>query len=561
MKKIKNLFGIFFLFLSLTAPLGVGAKASNDQLTIGTSQEFETLNPIIHQMAATAHILGMTNRVLTIANAQWEYECVLCVDIPTFENGMVKKISEGGREKLLVQWEIKENAEWGDGKPITGEDVKASWQIASSPNVTVGEKEVFTRVEDITVDPQNPRRFTMKFARTDYDYYQMGLFFIVPKHLEGPVFEKTKNEPLAYEKQTTYVIDPTNPGLYSGPYLVKEVKLGSHVILEPNPYFYGEKPKIKRIVHKYIPDTQTLEANLRSGTIDMINEVALKFDQALSLQKRTKDSDPFQVLFRDGVTYEHIDLNLRDDMLKDVRVRQALLYGVDRQKLMQALFEGKQKVALHNTHPQDELYTEDVRRFPYDPDKAKGLLDETGWKATADGYRYKDGKKLSFTLITTAHDKTRELIEVFLQDQWRQIGVGIEIKNEPPRVFFGDTVRLGQYPHMAMFAWVGRPHVPYLATIHPGSIPTKENGYNGQNSGAWVNKEVGELLDKIMVTFDVNERKKLMQRVLALYAEEVPVIPLYYRTEIVVAPKNLENFEITGHQFYSTYNVEKWNLR
>lgn len=537
------------------------AAPNNQQLVIGMSQEFDTMNPLISSMTAAKIIEYAVNRPLAMHDANWKAKCFLCTKIPTFENGLAKKIiDKDGKEKIIATWEIQPNAKWGDGVPVTGNDVKFSWIVARHPNVSVPSRDVYDRIEQITVDPTNPRRFTFKYSKAEFDYFLLKDNEIIPQHIEGPIFEASKNSAGLYEKQTAYVTNPTNPGLYAGPYVVQELKLGSHVTVVPNPNWYGDKPKIQRIIFKVVPSTQTLEANLVSGQIDMLNELGFSFDQALSFQKRMQPTDPYQVVIAQGATYEHIDLNLDNEILKDVRVRKALLYGVDRDKLVQALFEGKQKKAIHNVNPRDEYYTENVVLYPYDPAKAGQLLDEAGWKLGADGYRVKDAQKLSFTIMTTADNKTRELVEVFLQSEWKKIGIDLRIQNLPPRVFFADTTHKRAFQHMAMFAWVSGPDDPPDTTCLSTEIPNAANGWAGQNYTGWKNPKVDELLHQTLESFDVNTRKSLMQKMLYEYTNDVPTIPLYYRAEIAVIPKNLQGFALTGHNVYSTQAVEYWDL-
>lgn len=550
--------------LSFTAAFSVAHAATNKQLNIGINQEFENLNPIIAQMAASTYLYYMVGHPLVTINAQWKWECRLCVKLPTIENGGARIVDEKGKKTLYVDWEIQPNASWGDGKPVTGEDIKLSWQIGSDPAVSVGDKDVYDRIVDIKVDGKNPKKFTMKYKDVRYDYYQLGTLYIVPAHIEGAIYAKTKGKTGAYEKETSYNSNPTNPGLYNGPYVVKELKLSSHVILERNPHYYGHKPDIEKVVFKLIPDTKTLEANLVSGTIDMICELGMTFDQALAFDKRVA-KDPalktkFNTIFEDGMTYEHIDLNLHNPVLADIRVRQALMYSVDRDKLSQALFEGRQKKAISNVHPKDDYYTEDVVKYAFDPAKAMKLLEEAGYKKGANGILEKDGKKLSLTLMTTAQNKTRELVEVFLQEQWKKIGVEIVINNEPARVFFGETVRKGKYPAMAMFAWVSSPDNPPRSTLHTSQIPTQANGFNGQNSGGWSNAKADKLLDEIQTEFDLSKRKVLMQKIQFEYTNDLPTLSLYMRAEIAVVPTNLKGYKITGHQFYSTLSADQWTL-
>lgn len=556
---LKKLILLSALFIAVSA-----RAATNEELRIGTSQEFETLNPILMQMSASQLINGMAARTLVSITADWKWACWLCVDIPSLENSKAKIIEEGGKKKIVAEWEIKPNAKWADGTPVTGNDVKLSFEVGSSPNVSVGEKENYTSIEAIIVDPKNPKKFTIKSTDAKYNFSHLSMLYLIPEHLERAVWEKTKNQVGEYEKQTKYSTDSTNPGLYSGAYKVSDIVLGSHVVLEPNPYYYGDAPKIKKMVFKLISDTSTLEANLLSGTIDMIGEVGVTFNQALALEKRIAQ-DPelqkkFKVEFKDSVTFEHLDVNVRNPMLSDVRVRQALMYAIDRDTLTRSLFDGRQKKALHNIHPLDPYFTDDVTKYEYDAAKAATLLDASGWKMGTDGYRYKDGQKLSLSIMTTAGDKVRELVEVYLQGEWKKSGIELTIKNEPARVFFGETIRKGIAPALAMYASVASPDYPPRQTMHSSQVPTSANGYNGQNAGGWGSVVTDQTLDAIYLEFDFNKRKELMKTVQQIFTQEIPIIPLYWRADIVVIPANLKNFAITGHMFYSTLSAEKWTL-
>lgn len=552
--------------------LGVGfstavpalAAPSNAELKIGISQEFETLNPLIMSMAASTYMYRMVGRSLVVLSPDAKWVTQLAKEIPSLEKGSAKIIDDGGKKKIVATWEVIDNAKWGDGKPVICQDFITAHKIATSPTVSVGEKEQWTQVEKIEIDAKNPKKCTFKYDKAKWDFYQLAQFYPVPSHLEASVFEKYGKQKEGYEKNSNYVRNPTNPGLYNGPYVISEVKLGSHVAFAPNPHFYGKQANIKKIIVKLIPNTGTMEANLRSGTIDMISTMGLDLDQALAFDKKAKaESLPFNVQFVPSVTYEHIDLNLDNPILKDVRVRKALLHAIDREGLVKSLFEGRQEVALHNVSPKDAWFTADpqiVTTYRYSKREAGKILDDAGWKMGPDGYRYKDGKKLSLVFQTTAGNKSRELIQVYLQNQWKQAGIEILVKNEPARVFFGDTMAKRKFNGMVLFAWVSSPENSPRSTLATKSIPSAANSWSGQNFNAWSNPQVDKALDALDIEFDAKKRAKLVHGILKEYTSEVPTLPLYYRSDISVTPKNLKNYKMTGHQFAETNHIEDWNL-
>lgn len=548
--------------MGLSTP--VFAAPSNTELKIGISQEFETMNPLIMSMSASAYMYRLVGRSLVVMDANGKWVAQLAKEIPSLEKGSAKLVDLNGKKHIVATWEIIDAAKWGDGKPVICQDFITAHKIAIAPTVTVAEKEQWTQVEKIDIDAKNPKKCTFTYDKAKWDFYQLANFFPVPTHLEKAVFDKYGSQKEGYEKNSNYVRNATNPGLYNGPYVISEVKLGSHVAFLPNKFFYGKQPHIQKIIVKLIPNTGTMEANLRSGTIDMISPLGLDFDQALAFDKKAKGEGlPYDVIFVPSVTYEHIDLNLDNPILKDVRVRKALVLSINREDLVKALFEGKQEVAIHSVSPKDSWFTKDpkvVTFYPYSKRNAGKLLDEAGWKLGADGFRAKDGKRLSLVFQTTAGNKTRELVQVYLQNQWKQEGIEVLIKNEPARVFFGDTMTHRKFGAMALFAWVSSPENSPRSNISTASIPTAKNSWSGQNFMGWSNPNIDKALDALDLEFNAKKRAELIATTLKYYTDEVPAIPLFYRSDISVVPKNLKNYHMTGHQFYETNDVENWNL-
>lgn len=548
-----------------TAAASRAGGATNAELKIGISQEFENLNPLIMSMVATTYMHGLVGRQLDVMDAKARWIPQIVKEIPSLEKGTAKIVDVGGKKKIISNWEILENAKWGDGTPVTCADIAFSREIAISPTVSVPEKQTYADLEKVEWDPKTPKKCVFTHEKAKWDFYTFGTFYLVPKHLEEPIWKKYGKAREGYEKNSNYTKNPTNPGLYNGPYVISDVKLGDHVTFTPNPHFYGEKPKIQKIIVKVIPNTATMEANLRSGTIDMISNLGITLDQALVLEKKAKaENAPFEVKYQPSLTYEHIDLNLDNPILKDVRVRRALLHAVNREDLVKALFEGKQPVAQHFINPIDPWYTADpkyVTTYRYSKREAQKILDEAGWKVGDDGYRVKDGKKLSLVFQTTADNKSRELVQTYLQEQWKAVGVEIVIKNEPARVFFGDTMTKRKFGALAMYAWVSSPENSPRSNLSSKSIPASKNGYSGQNFPGYARPEMDQAIENLDTEFDAKKRSEIAWNIQKMYMDDLPVLPLYYRVDISVVPKNLGGYQMPGHQFYETNFAENWDLK
>ena len=526
------------------------------ELRIGLSQYPSTFNLLTEASVAQSYVNGMTRRPVTAYDQDWKLVCMLCVEVPSLENGLAKlETTPTGEQGIAVTYKLQPDATWGDGTPVTSADMVFTWEVGKHPlSGTIG-GEGFRRI--LSIDVIDDKTFTVHQDRVEFTYAAMGVE-LLPAHIEKPLFE---SDPATWRERTAFDADPTNPGLYFGPYRIVQVTPGSEIVLEPNPTWYGAKPAFERIRLVTVPNTATLEANLLSGAIDMIaGELGLQIDQAISFQRR--HGDDYQMLFIAGLFWEHIDLMLDSPRLGDIRVRQALLYALDREKLSQQLFAGQQPVATSFVSPLSKYFDENLPAYGYDPDKARQLLDEAGWTPGPDGIRVNaKGERLSLSYITTAGDRTRELVQQVLQAQWKAVGVEARIENQPSRVLFGQTLDERLFPDMAQFGWIASPETSSRTIYASTEIPTKENSRQGQNYTGYKNPEMDRLIDAFERELDFDKRQAISAEMQKLFLADLPELPLYWRANTYVLPTWLEGVRPTGHLGPSTLWVEEWRVK
>ena len=536
------------LFLALPAV----AASAHDELAIGITQFPATLNPNIDAMAAKNYVLGLALRPFTVFDADWKIVCLLCTELPTFENGraVVTELA-GGKKGVDLTYTIRPDAMWADGVPVTTDDVKLTYEVGRNKESAVANAEMYRQI--LGIDVKDDKTFTLHWDRLSYDFAAIDDFVLLPAHLERAAFA----EPAQYRLRTLYATDPTNPGLYNGPYRISEIASGSYIVLEPNPHWAGPPPYFKRITVRAIENTASLEANLLSHTIDMVaGEVGLPLDEALAFDKR--HAGEFNILYKPGLSFEHVDCNLDVPALADRRVREALLVGLDRDTLTKTLFAGHQAVANSFVEPQDAGYTDDVPHYRYDPKRAAQLLEDAGWHTRPDGARANsDGKTLSLELATTAGNRSRELVEQVLQSQWKQIGIDIRIHNEPARVLFGETLLHRRFD-LAMYAWISAPENAPRSIFRSDEVPSEANSYAGENLGDYKNPEMDRIIDALEIELDPGKRKVLWAEAQQLYATDLPSLPLYFRSDAFILPKWLTGLRPTGNQAPSTLWVTDW---
>lgn len=543
---------VTLLLCALSLAFGLPTRAGD--LTIGMTQFPSTLHPLIDSMLAKTYVNAMTRRPITTYDQDWKLICMLCTELPSLENGLaVLEKTPDGKDGIAVTYKLQPNATWGDGTPLTSADVVFTWEVGRHPQSGVSNLELYKRI--VAIDVLDEKTVTLHTDKVTFEYAAINDFLVLPAHIERPIFEA---DPAAYRNRTAYDADPLNPGLAFGPYRIAEVQSGARIVLVPNETWWGAKPAFDKITVRVIENTAALEANLLSGSLDMIaGELGLTLDQALAFEKRHGGN--FNIIYKPGLIYEHLDLMLDNPILADLRVRRALIFALDRESISQRLFEGRQPVADGSISPLDWVYDPTIPKYPYDSTRAKALLDEAGWSTMKDGVRHNaKGERLTLELMTTAGNRSRELVAQVLQSQWKQVGIDARIRNEPARVFFGETVTKRKFTGAAMFAWLSAPENVPRTTLHSEMIPSDANAWGGQNYTGFRNAEADALIDAIEVELDRGKRKALWSRLQHIYAEQLPAIPLYWRAEAYILPKWLSGVRPTGHQTTTTNWVEEW---
>ena len=544
--------------------LGSGPAAwgqPRDSLTIGISQYPSTLHPNIESMVAKSYVLGMTRRPLTAHDAEWRLICLLCQTLPTLENGLAAlETTPDNRPGIRVTFVLRPGLRWGDDTPITAADFAFAWEAGRDPATGFGPAEFYRSAYEFITEAAD--RFTLRFDRVTFDFASMGDFQPLPAHVERAIWQAG---PAAYRTRTQYDTNPTNPALWSGPYRVTATQPGAGLTLERDPGWTGPAPAFRAIRIRAVENTVAMEAQLLAGQLDMVaGELGLPVEQAAALQRRV--GSRFQFHFHPGLIFEHIDLKLDTPTLADRRVRQALMHAMDRGRIVAQLFEGRQTVARGSVNPLDRMADPEVRDYPFDLARAAALLEEAGWRLPAPGggdgiRRNSAGERLTLEFMTTAGNRSREQVQQVLAAMWRAAGIETRIRNEPPRVFFAETVSRRRFQGLAMFAWVSSPENVPRSTLHSDEIPRAERNFSGQNYAGFRNAEMDALLEALPITLDPELRRPLWRRLQAIQAEELPSLPLWFRQDAHVWPAWLEGVRPTGHLNPSTLWVEQWRVR
>lgn len=508
-----------------------------DTLTIGIAQLSATLHPLIVGHIAKRYLLGMVLRPIAIFDKEWQRVCPVCAD---------GRVSVGPRVATIV---IHRDARWSDGTPVTSDDFVFAWEVGRHSESGATSHAMFRAIRNIEV-------FDDKRFRVHSDQpVVFGAFYPLPAHLERAIFAAAPGD---YNRRTLYNVDPARPGLYYGPYRIVEADAASHVVLERNPHWFGPRPHFRRVTVKVLGDTATAEAALLSGGIDYLaGEVGLSVEQVIDIEARHRER--FRFVYRPSLAYEHIAFDVDHPILKDRRVREALLLAVDREALVREIYAGRNPVAHTFSLPEEAMGEAGVRRHPHDPARARALLEEAGWREIRDGIRHdSQGQKLAFTFMTTAGNRGREGAQAFVAREWRAIGVETRIVNQPTAVLFDVTLKQRKFEGAVLKAWFRAPFSTGEFFLRSAQIPTTANNFAGQNYSGF---RGADRVYAALATASGARRAALLSELQGIYTAELPELPLYFRAEAFVIPHWLEGVEPTGHADHSSHSIEYWRAK
>ena len=523
---------LFVGILALLACGGGRSGPSNELLIVGYDREPDTLNRF------STHILEDISSCviegLTVTDEQMNVVPLLAADVPTPENGGVRLRPDGGMD---VVWRLRSGVRWHDGTPFTSADVKFTVEAINSPAYNPESTDGFDRISSV----ETPDSLTAVVHYREV-YAPYALQFIrgaLPKHiLQGRDIDRAND----YNR---------NP-LGTGPYRVVEWKTGEYILLERvADYWQGaEYPKIKRVMFRFVPNTTTRVNQLKAGESHVV--ALVPWDK----HREINGVDGIALHRSMGNSYEHITLNERRvEAFRDVRVRQALTHAIDRELIVRTILDSLAPVIHGPIQPLSWAYTDSVAHYPFDPRRARSLLDDAGWRDTdGDGVRQKDGRDLGFTLITQAAFAVRENVAQAIQRMLKDVGVAMQIQ-----LVDGTAISSlwfeGKFD--AMLHWWHMPADPEL-TLFFAADRTPPAGRN-------INYVNDDSLTKLLYasdrTVDRTRRRALLVAAQQRVAELAVEIPLYNVTRLDAVPSRLTGFKGNPTNAGIFWNIHEWDIK
>lgn len=465
------------------------------------------------------------------------------------------EISDDG---LTYTFHLRKGVRFHDGEPFTAEDVRYTFEAIMHPDYQgggnigydnlVGYEEFHSgnapHVSGIQVLDPYTIRFTLKQVYAPF-WYSLGVG-ILPKHLYCP--ESDYSQCSVAIKDLSTARDPfrLNP-IGTGAFKWSSFLSGQFYLLEANDDYFLGRPYIDKLLIKVLPQA-TSTAQLETGNVD----VGLITRRDIPTVQKMAN---VRVVEQPGMSVQTLGMRATMEPFNDVRVRRAVGYAIDRQALVNDLNGGHATMMYAPIHPAMWAYTEDLEQYRFNPEKAKQLLEEAGWKLSSDGIRYKDGKPLRVELFYPSGNPVREQSAPVIQRWLQTVGFDVQLtKVDFPTLL--DKVITSRTAAAWLIGWVwGNPDPDPSSQFMKKYIGPDQNNY-----WEWWTPRSEELLEAGLRTTDIEKRAAIYREWSKLYMDELPAIMLYGPNDMFGVSKRLKNFRPLPTSGGEIWNVWEWWL-
>ena len=426
------------------------------------------------------------------------------------------EVLEGGR---LIRFKLREDIRWFDGRPLTAEDVRFTYELMIDPETPTAYAGDYEMVSSFTVT--GPYSFEVRYDEPFAPALGSWGMAILPEHV-------LKGEDL---RNTKYIRDP----LGAGPYKLTKWVSGDHVVLTANEDYFEGRPNIDQVVYRIIPDQATQFLELKAGNLDLMGLAPLDAVYMTHGPFWRENFHKFEYL---SSTYLYLGYNLKKPLFQDVRVRQALDYAIDEEEIVQGVLLGKGVVATGPFKPGTWAYGRGVTPRPFDPGKALELLAEAGWTdSNGDGILDRDGKDFVFTILTNQGNSQRIKTATIIQYRLAQIGIRVAIRTVEWAAFLREFIDKGRFDALVMGWSLPAEPDPYDVWHSSKAV---EGGLNFVN---YINPELDALLEAGRATLDQGERQRIYEQVQDILHRDQPYCFLYVPLNLPIVQARIQGIE------------------
>jgi peptide/nickel transport system substrate-binding protein len=531
-----HLFALLGALIAITLTATRPALAADDHTLVWVDGlDVNVLNPLTPGAAANNFMSAMTMAYLTVAG-NGPLEPALAVRVPSKTNG---GISADGK---TITWVLRPNLKWSDGSPLTSADIAFSVALVNDPKTNIGDRTGYDLITK--VDTPSPTVAIMHLSRP-YGPILKAIFSdidppILPKHLLAGKDVNTAD----------YMQLPVG----AGPFRYSKWLRGDRVEVEANPFYYGAKPKLAKIVYKIIPNQETATAAMHTGDADLWPSASKDTLDELSAVPG------IHATVLEGARPALLMLNTKSPVMSDPAVRAALRIGLNRPSIIERSYHNGAALDESVVSKNDPEYLL-VPKVPFDRAAAIAKLEAAGWKAGADGVRVKNGQRLHVSLVGGSGSATVDQIFELIRADWTALGVEVETRRYIASIFFGEDAHNGILKggkFDAAFFSYGQ----IRASTLEAAFSCTNAAPNGTNYSRTCDPVLESLFKKYNATYDPAETQTIARAIQKRLEAILPVIIVtkrneYYITDAKVTGLKIPPFSPFGAMMNTDVNPSK----
>ena len=469
---------------------------SASTLNLSMSSSPSRLNPILANDSASSEI------------SDWLFNGLFKYDkdgTPTVD--LAKSYEFKTPTHLIIK--LKEDVLWHDNVKFTSKDVIFTYEKIIDPKVFNSIKSNFQQVK--SVKALDDYTIEVIYSQAYFKALETWMVGILPYHIlkdEENIMTSSFNK---------------NP-IGTGSYKLKEFKTAQDIELIANENYFEGKPKIDKILYKFLPDSNTSFLYLKQKNLDIGGLSPMQIDRQIDDTFKKN----YTIIQKPSFAYTYLGFNLKDEKFKDIRIRQALSLAIDRQELVDILFFGYGQICNGPFLPNSFAFNDNVKAITQNIEKAKALLKEAG---------YDENNPFTFELVTNTGNDIRINTAQILQYQLQKAGVIMKIRVMEWQAFLNTVVHPRNF-ETVLLGWA--------LALMPDAYPlwhSSSDKLGGFNLVSYKNEKVDKLIEKGSETIDKNELGKIYKELFQIISDDLPYLFLYIPDAITVINKDIKNIE------------------
>ncbi len=551
---------VTLLITSCGAPTTGGSAESADQAPQGSKRisiamrgEAKTISAKLNSAAGAGGTPGVaeTERILNagvvVADASTHLHPQLAEAVPSVENGLWKVFPDGSME---TTWHLREGIVWHDDVPFSSDDLAFTFQVSQDKDLPIFRDVAYQYIKGVTApDPRTvAASWSEPFIQAD-TLFSPDRALPMPRHL----LEKTFLEDKASLPNLSYW---SKDFVGTGPFKLRDWVTGSHLVLAANDYYVLGRPKIDEIQVNFIPDPSAMAAAILADQVDVTEGGRLALDWGVTLRDQWKSGHMVIGAPNSAIGAWPQLLNPNPVVLLDPQFRRALLYGANRNELVDSLIFGLGPRYDSTISPKDAEYSEvetSILRYGFDPRQASQIIESLGYAKRSDGfYHDTNGQVLSLESRTQVTDDQQVKTQLSLANDWRQLGIKIDQVTFPEQ-----QAQDREYRATRPALEVTRQPQGWreLRRFYGPNTPLSANSYTGINRTRHQDPEFDAMIDRFFTTVPHAPRMDLLRQIVHYMTDQVIILGMFYDVGPTMVSNRLDNTD------GDVYNVYEWDVR